>query len=132
LGSICGNGSTHLLNQTASGSGKDDKRVSSVGAAVEFAKANNLLGLFVDSELLVCSSVYLACVFGANTSKKVKVPSLIDGIRSAELIVGVYGTSQTLMSLRAGSTVDNDGSIADAFVADGVVNFLDRSMRELA
>jgi len=56
LGSICGRDSIQLLNPTASGSGKDDKRVFSVGAAVEFAKANNLLGLFVNSELLVCSS----------------------------------------------------------------------------
>lgn len=35
------------------GSGQGEKRVSSVGAAVEFAKANNMLGLFVDASLLV-------------------------------------------------------------------------------
>jgi hypothetical protein len=34
-----------------------DNRLQSVGAAVEFAKDNNLLGVFVDAELLVSSSL---------------------------------------------------------------------------
>ncbi|KAF9569404.1 hypothetical protein CPC08DRAFT_623988, partial [Agrocybe pediades] len=53
LGTICGKDDSRLPSATASGSGKNDKRVSSVGAAVEFAKANNLLGIFVESQLLV-------------------------------------------------------------------------------
>lgn len=42
-----------IPGSTAVGSSLKDKRTSSVGAAVEFAKANNLLGLFVEAELLV-------------------------------------------------------------------------------
>lgn len=33
--------------------GITDQRVSNVGSAVEFAKGNNLLGIFIDAELLV-------------------------------------------------------------------------------
>ena len=53
LGTICGRGSEQLIRPTAAGSGRGEKRTLSVGAAVEFAKANNLLGLFVNSDLLV-------------------------------------------------------------------------------
>lgn len=90
---------------------------------------------------LACSSIrnfWFVLLFvvvsydGVNVYKKVQVPSLIDGIRSAELIVGVYGTSQTLTSLKTGSMLENDGSTVDAFIADGVITFLDRSLRELA
>jgi CDK inhibitor PHO81 len=112
LGSICGRGSDRLPTSTAAGAGKDDRRVSSVGAAVEFAKANNLLGIFVDAELLV------------------QVPSLVDGIHSAELLVGAYGIFGSLASVATGSF--RDSSIVDAFIVDGVVSFVDNSMRELA
>lgn len=36
-----------------------DDRLRSLGAAVEFAKDNNLLGIFVDAELLVSDSIFL-------------------------------------------------------------------------
>ncbi|CAA7260261.1 unnamed protein product [Cyclocybe aegerita] len=97
----------------SSGSGKDDKRGSSVGAAVDFAKANNLLGIFVNSELLL------------------QVPSLVHGIRSAELLVGVYGTSEGLSALNAGPALGNDAATVDAAIVGGVVSFADRSTREL-
>jgi len=83
--------------------------VLSIGAAIEFAKANKLLGLLVDSDLLV------------------QVPSLADGIRSSELIVGVYGAEQTLASL---GVPESDSDAVDAFFADGVIRFIDRSKRE--
>jgi hypothetical protein len=35
------------------GEGETDNRLLSVGAAVEFATTNNLLGIFVDDDLLV-------------------------------------------------------------------------------
>jgi len=55
FGCMCGKDGLHLPSPTASGSGSNLQRVSSVGAAVEFAKANNLLGIFVDADLLVRS-----------------------------------------------------------------------------
>jgi len=114
LGTICGKGSKNLVCSTAAGSGQGEMCVTSVGAAVDFAKANNLLGLLVDSDLLV------------------QVPSLTDGIRSSELIVGVYGAQQTLASLRGGSlVVESEGGNVDAFLSDGVISFVDRSMRAL-
>ncbi|KAF9534972.1 cyclin-dependent protein kinase inhibitor [Crepidotus variabilis] len=113
LGTICGKDSEIHLSHTSLGSGRGDERVLSVGAAVEFAKANNLLGLFVNSELLV------------------QVPSLIEGIRGAELLVGVYGAAQAQALLRGNSHPDSDSSTVDASICDSVVNFVDRSMREL-
>lgn len=53
LGTICGKESQKHISITALGSGRGEKRVLSIGAAIEFAKANNLLGLLVDSDLLV-------------------------------------------------------------------------------
>jgi len=54
---------------------------------------------------------------------------LTDGIRSSELIVGVYGTQQTLASLRGGSpVVESEGGTVDAFLSDGVISFVDQSM----
>ncbi|KAF8974684.1 cyclin-dependent protein kinase inhibitor [Flammula alnicola] len=114
FGAICGNGSGNLPSPTASGSGKEERRVSSVGAAVEFAKANNLLGLFVGADILI------------------QVPSLLDGIRSAELLIGVYGVSENQANLSTGSLSQADNTTVDAFVVDGAVCFVDNSMRELA
>ncbi|KAK7061450.1 ankyrin repeat protein nuc-2 [Favolaschia claudopus] len=71
----------------------EDWRTTSVGAAVEFARANNLLGIFVDADLLM------------------QVPSLIDGIRNAGLLI--------------------EGTPVDAFIRDGMVCYADHSMREL-
>lgn len=36
-----------------------DQRIYSVGAAVEFARTNNLLGIFVDADLLVTSLFFV-------------------------------------------------------------------------
>jgi CDK inhibitor PHO81 len=35
----------------------DDRRLSTIAAAVDFAKANNLLGVLLDAELLVSPTV---------------------------------------------------------------------------
>ena len=66
FGCICGKTGDDLPSATSLGSGQGEKRVSSVGAAVEFAKANNMLGLFVDASLLVRSS----CFFCEHLLKK--------------------------------------------------------------
>lgn len=62
---------------------------------------------------------------------QLQVPSLADGIRSSELIVGVYGAEQTLASLRGGcSPPEGEGGAVDAFIVNGVISFIDRSQRE--
>ena len=53
FGCICGKDDLHLPTPTAWGSSSNLQRVSSVGAAIEYANANNLLGIFVDADLLV-------------------------------------------------------------------------------
>ena len=56
FGCVCGKDALHLPSpSTAWGSGSSPRRISSVGAAIEFAKANNLLGIFIDADLLVRS-----------------------------------------------------------------------------
>ncbi|KAJ7688424.1 cyclin-dependent protein kinase inhibitor [Mycena rosella] len=89
----------------------EDGRTTSVGAAVEFARANNLLGIFVDADLLM------------------QVPSLIDGIRNAGLLIGIHGASQHSEPLTSASAIE--GTPVDAFVRDGTVFYVDHSMREL-
>ncbi|KAJ7233137.1 cyclin-dependent protein kinase inhibitor [Mycena haematopus] len=89
----------------------EDWRTTSVGAVVEFARANNLLGIFVDAGLLM------------------RVPSLIDGIRNAGLLVGINGASEISEPLTSASALE--GTPVDAFVRDGMVFYVDHSMREL-
>jgi CDK inhibitor PHO81 len=116
FGIVCGKDALHLPSPTTAwGSGSNPRRISSVGAAIEFAKANNLLGIFIDADLLV------------------QVPSLIDGIRNVELLVGVHGaTSEELVQENTSVTSDGDYSLADASIHDGVISFVDYSRREVA
>ncbi|KAJ6516210.1 cyclin-dependent protein kinase inhibitor [Mycena sanguinolenta] len=89
----------------------EDWRTTSVGAVVEFARGNNLLGIFVDAGLLM------------------QVPSLIDGIRNAGLLIGINGASEISEPLTSASAIE--GTPVDAFVRDGMVFYVDHSMREL-
>ncbi|KAJ7162538.1 cyclin-dependent protein kinase inhibitor [Mycena crocata] len=108
--SRCGKkGNSNRLSLT--GEDDEDSRTTSVGAAVEFARANNLLGVFVDADLLM------------------QVPSLIDGIRNAGLIIGINGASEKSAPLTSASAIE--GTPVDAFVRDGIVFYVDHSMREL-
>jgi len=92
---------------------EDDQILSTVGATVEFARMNNLLGVFVDARLLM------------------QVPSLIEGIRNAGLLVGIHGASEQSLALTTASTIE--GTPVDAFFGDGpsLVVFMDHSMQEL-
>ncbi|KAJ7068001.1 hypothetical protein C8F01DRAFT_585539 [Mycena amicta] len=90
----------------------EDWRTTSVGAAVEFARANNLLGIFVDTDLLM------------------QVPSLIDGVRNAGLLIGIIGASELSEHLTS-ATPGIDGTPVDAFVRDKMVFYVDHSGREL-
>ncbi|KAL4082008.1 hypothetical protein V8B97DRAFT_1863407 [Scleroderma yunnanense] len=83
----------------------DDYYSSSVAAGVEFAKMNNLLGIFFDSGLLR------------------QVPSLVQGIRDAGLLVGIHGDSST-PNVMVHST---DNAQVDAYIRDGTVTYLDNS-----
>jgi CDK inhibitor PHO81 len=108
-----------------------DDRLRSVGAAVEFAKDNNLLGVFVDAELLVRSSSSEEANIHANTStcNQYQVPSLVDAMRNSGLIVGVHGSS-TLTALTRGAETDH--APIDAFISETAISFLDHSAtREL-
>lgn len=94
-------------SKTARGSAGDDQRTHSIGAAVEFAKSNNLLGVFIDAEFLI------------------RVPSVVDGIRSAELIVGVLGSPEKFSQL---TSADCESHAVDAYFHSGTMSFIDRSI----
>lgn len=83
----------------------DDYYSSSVAAGVEFAKMNNLLGVFFDSELLL------------------QVPSLIQGIRDAGLLVGVHGAPSPSNVIIHSS----ENTHVDAYIRDGTVVYMERS-----
>ncbi|KAG5644565.1 hypothetical protein DXG03_008139 [Asterophora parasitica] len=110
--SRCGKNISYTPSPTALGAEEEnDPRLSSIGAAVEFARINNLLGVFVDGDLLA------------------QVPSLIHGIRNAGLIVGTHRVSENLDGLMTLS--DIGGTPVDAVLGDGVVVFADHTTQEL-
>jgi CDK inhibitor PHO81 len=57
--SRCGKNSTNFSVPDPSGDEANDSKLSVMGAAVEFAKSSNLLGVFVDAELLVSCALLL-------------------------------------------------------------------------
>lgn len=59
--SRCGKTNQHLPTKSYEMVDEEyDQRLQSVGAAVELAKDNNFLGIFVDAELLVRASLSLS------------------------------------------------------------------------
>ncbi|KAH9999500.1 hypothetical protein BJV77DRAFT_977559 [Russula vinacea] len=87
-----------------------DTRLTSISAAVEFSKNNNLLGVFLDTYLLV------------------KVPSLVRAVRDAGLLIAAYGTAENLSSL-VSSTQSIEGGAVDAVFQEGVLVFHDHFPR---
>ncbi|KAJ3922734.1 cyclin-dependent protein kinase inhibitor [Lentinula edodes] len=83
-----------------------DRRLLSLGSTVEFARMNNLLGVFVDATLLV------------------QVPSLIHSVRNAGLLVGITETSEDFTSLSNGPNKES----VDAYLSEGVITFTDHSI----
>jgi len=69
-----------------------DHRMRSLAAAVEFAKKNNMLGLVLSADELT------------------RVPTLIDDIRDAGLVICAYG-----------SNTGKSANQVDAFLEDGMV-----------
>ncbi|KAJ8522978.1 hypothetical protein ONZ45_g506 [Pleurotus djamor] len=87
----------------------DDRRLGSLGAAVEFAGANNLLGVWVDATLLT------------------QVPSLIHDIKDAGLLVGIYNV--TNLTPVVDGLPEIDGCPVDAYLKDGNIVYADLSSR---
>ncbi|KAH8118535.1 cyclin-dependent protein kinase inhibitor [Phellopilus nigrolimitatus] len=87
----------------------DDRRLSSISAAVDWAKTNNLLGVFLDADLLT------------------KVPALIQGVKDMGLLLGVYGQREQTELLSRSTNPDT--ILVDAFLKEGVIAFLDHSPR---
>lgn len=105
----------------------DDRRLLSVSAAVDWAKANNLLGIFLNADLLV-SSLYERSLFNAyRIPPQTKVPSLIQGLKDTGLLLGVYGEREQTSLLT--DPLDPDAIPVDAHFHEGVVSFLDHSSR---
>ncbi|KAK7695463.1 hypothetical protein QCA50_000099 [Cerrena zonata] len=84
-----------------------DYRLSSIGAAVEWCKMNNLLGLLLDGNLLG------------------KIPSLAQGAKDFGLLVGAFGRPDDLSVFAGG----NDTSGVDALLQDGILTYFDHSKR---
>ncbi|KAJ7591395.1 cyclin-dependent protein kinase inhibitor [Mycena floridula] len=88
-----------------------DRRLASLGAAVEFARTNNLLGIFVDAELLL------------------QVPSLINGIRNAGLLVGIHRVTEHSSVLTSLSEIQ--GTPIDAFGSEDFMVYVNHSALEV-
>ena len=56
------------------------------------------------------------------------MPSLADGIRSVELLVGIHGASENLVQGNTGVMSDGDSGLADASIHDGVISFVRREV----
>jgi hypothetical protein len=67
-----------------------------------------------------------ACLIGRH--HKISVPSLIRDIRDARLLVGSYGSSDELTTLT--SSVPAHVTVVDAIIRDGVVVFMDHSIKD--
>ncbi|KAF7980881.1 hypothetical protein HWV62_36049 [Athelia sp. TMB] len=88
-----------LTPTTLAYSNVGDHRMRSLASAVDFAKKNNMLGLLLDAEELT------------------KVPTLIDDIRDAGLVICIYGTGTP----KAASQVD-------AFLEDGMIIYKEHGL----
>jgi len=112
FGTPCGKRGPNFPSPTSmSISDEYDRRSSSLGAAVEFSKNNNLLGVFVNADLLV------------------PVPSLIQGIRDAGLLVGVYGSKER--STGPALSVAGEDNLVDAVFRDGLVACIEQPSLEM-
>lgn len=99
--SQCGRASAHPPSATALGlEDARDYRVSSLNAAVEVCKTNNLLGLLLDADFLN------------------EVPSLIQAVKDCGLLLGAFGVAGQLPMLESNGI--------DAFLHDGIMAYSTR------
>ncbi|KAF4574677.1 ubiquitin-protein ligase peroxin 12 [Pleurotus pulmonarius] len=120
--STCGRKLDHSPSLTVLNPDDDnDRRLASLSAAVDFARTNNLLGIWVDANLLVRTSLegikFQTDPGGAQT----QVPSLIHEIKEAGLLVGIYSATDIAPEI--------DGCPVDAYLRDGNVVYADLSTR---
>ena len=125
--SLCGQAGVKPPRETAlTVQDAHDYRLSSLGAAVEWCKLNNLLGLLLDAELLVS----LLCTYPVRHALNIeitlqnRIPSLIQGVKGFGLLVGAYGVPENVSSLS-----DRDSGLVDAFLLDGILTYFDHSKR---
>jgi CDK inhibitor PHO81 len=71
FGALCG--APRAPSAASAAAGGVDRRAATIAAAVELAKANNVLGVLLDAELLA------------------QVPSVVQGIKRAGLLVAAFG-----------------------------------------
>ncbi|KAG8931748.1 ubiquitin-protein ligase peroxin 12 [Tulasnella sp. 418] len=95
------------------GSTETDKRCSSVAAAVDFAKCNNILGILINAALLV------------------QVPSLAFALKDSGLLLATFGKKEDIYTLVQSSkfTPDGPNNVLDAVLQDGVLSYTDHSLR---
>jgi CDK inhibitor PHO81 len=104
-----------------------DRRYSSLAAAVEFSKANNLLGIFVNADFMVnpLSGTYEMILID---NFQMPIPSLIQDVHATGLVVGVYGSDDVSGSIVPGTA--GDGALVDAVLQGGVVNYIEHLLVE--
>lgn len=106
---------------------ESDNRCRSVGAAVQFAKSNNLLGVILNANLLV--SLRSATVIGITdtcTFSKAAIPSLVQGAKEHGVVLVAFGSHSQLGKLDnvfAGSPPDTPR--IDAKLNDGVLSYIE-------
>ncbi|KAF8916800.1 hypothetical protein CPB85DRAFT_252669 [Mucidula mucida] len=110
--SHCGKEDIFLSSPSPFTGEPDNDRFYGLGAAVEFARINNLLGVFVDADLLL------------------QVPSLIHGIKNVGLLVGIHGTSERSVPLTTAIS-GADANTVDAYLSDGIAVFVDHSTEDI-
>ncbi|KAG8906028.1 ubiquitin-protein ligase peroxin 12 [Tulasnella sp. 403] len=107
--SDCGLPSSRHSNDPATGDTLSDPRCASLDAAVNCAKANNLLGILINASLLV------------------RIPSLIPAIKDSGVLLAAYGKQDQLSTLSAPTAAGDNGatSAVDGILQDGVLSYLD-------
>jgi hypothetical protein len=109
---------------------REDQQFSSLAAAVEFSKTNNLLGVLVSADLLVNSSSWIIAPWPIHTFPfQIPVPSLIQGIRDGGLLVGVYGSPDKSTTLAA--SIARKNLLVDAVLENGLVVYMEHPVVDL-
>ena len=102
---------------------ESDRRCTSVAAAVEFAHANNLLGVFLNAKLLVRLSI--RPVLRVSDVSQSQVPALIPVVKDMNLLLGAFGSSSDVDRLQA--TPGHPIGRPDGTWTRGIVRFVDNT-----
>lgn len=118
--SQCGRPSAHPPSATALPTADArDYRVSSLNAAVEVCRTNNVLGLLLDADFLVRVLHVDILVCGADSGPiQHAVPSLIQAVKDCGLLLGAFSTASHLSML--------ESSGVDAILHEGIMTYSTR------